>query len=124
MLSINFAFLAVMIYVVWVLPKWASEKERKQFVESSPFVFKKYKPGAWYFVCIVLVRNIAVAIVPSIATDDPCFQMSLLIALMTLSVMLQCHLWPWNAPICNMADAISLFGSCLVAVSAVPWLDV
>jgi len=120
----QFVFFGIVTFVVWVLPSRSAGTGdgAANFLASNKFVYEKFKANMWFFIWLILVRNLALSFLPVVGTDEPNIQIAICDTLILIGICFQCYSWPWNIPLKNAMDSMSLVCCMLVAIFAVPWL--
>ncbi|CAE8680241.1 unnamed protein product [Polarella glacialis] len=102
------SFFAMASYVVIVeLPK-RMQKADVAFLRTWSFLYYRYRPGAAVFSVILLVRNVALVIVPVI--PGGAIKVLLIILVLCVSSLVTSFMLPWRILECNYMEASLLAG--------------
>ncbi|CAE8711814.1 unnamed protein product [Polarella glacialis] len=108
------SFFAMASYIVIVeLPK-RMQKADVVFLRTWSFLFFRYRPGAAVFSVILLLRNVALVIVPVI--PGGAIKVLLIIIVLVVSILITSFMLPWRILECNYMEA-SLLAAMAVLIS-------
>merc|ERR1711988_1817564 len=71
------------------------------------FLCGMFRPDVWWWGSVFSVRQVLLAIAPSIAVDDPNVQVVYVITVLVIYIGLVCSYRPWRASELNILDASS-----------------
>eukprot|EP00434_Breviolum_minutum_P020313 symbB.v1.2.017916.t1/scaffold1409.1/size120616/1 len=66
-----------------------------------------FKPSAWWFGLVPLLRGPLISVPAVIATDQPGVNLALMLQVLLVCYTFQLWFLPWKAPILNLVDALS-----------------
>ncbi|CAE8615626.1 unnamed protein product [Polarella glacialis] len=117
------SFFAMASYVVIVeLPK-RMQKADVAFLRTWSFLYYRYRPGAAVFSVILLLRNVALVIVPVI--PGGAIKVLLIILVLCVSILVTSFMLPWRILECNYMEASLLAGmSVLISMGSLFMEDV
>ncbi|CAE8736238.1 unnamed protein product [Polarella glacialis] len=102
------SFFAMASYVIIVeLPK-RMQKADVAFLRTWSFLYYRYRPGAAVFSVILLLRNVALVIVPVIPGGAT--KVLLIILVLCVSILVTSFMLPWRILECNYMEASLLAG--------------
>jgi len=80
-------------------------RTRRSMLVSFRFLFYKFRPEAYYWGVVIIVRNLGLAIMPSIAPEEPAIGVFGLVLVSTISAVHTEAVRPWRAAWMNHADS-------------------
>lgn len=122
-LAYGVSFVGYYIYQVCTLPKRANQSvtERDAIRRSCRFVFLRFKPEAWFWGAVLIVRNFlwsCVIFVPS--GPNSMGQLLYLFLVLTAYIVLQIRYWPWLTSGLNLVETVQNAGLLAMVVLCMP----
>jgi hypothetical protein len=117
MLVLSFAMLATFNIPFLCVVLWANctatRHTTREYGKAPPhhvrfrFLFGNFRPDVWWWGSVFSVRQVLLAIAPSIAINDPSVQVVFVISVLAVYIGLVCSYHPWRTTELNILDALS-----------------
>ena len=104
-------FVALCVWVVVQLPARMTKGDT-MFLHTFAFLFFRFRPSTYQYVLIVLARNLACALVPTIV--DEALQLLSLAGVIGSCVLVSVRLLPWRVTVANALDILTNVGFLVV----------
>ena len=112
---VPFSFVTVCVWVVMQLPVRMAKGDTA-FLHTFSFLFFRFQPSAYWYVLVLLARNLAAATVPIIL--DEALQLLCLATVLGPCVVVCARALPWRIPVANMLDTTVNMGLLLIVFLA------
>jgi len=107
------AFYATAACCIWMVPNFASVGQIG-FLKALRFLLFRFRPDAWWWGLVMMLRSLLMSLAPVLATDDPRMQMIIVSSVLVIFLSLQIYSWPWKVPLLNVLDALISVGLIMV----------
>ncbi|CAK8997923.1 Ephrin_rec_like domain-containing protein [Durusdinium trenchii] len=104
-LSMGLTHFAACSWAIKKAPAWSTTSRHR--LTSVHFLIANFKPGAWWFGLIILLRGPLISLPTVVATDLPGVNLALMICVWLSYLSIQLLYLPWKAPLLNLVDGIS-----------------
>lgn len=108
------SYLTLIIWAVTQYPRKVSRPGGVKFVKRWSFAFSRFNPTSYYFILVLVLRDLLIGMTPVILASLNELLFLLWIVTLTSYATLQARLWPWKSQMANILDS-GLTG-CLIAV--------
>ena len=105
MILLGLSHFTLCLWGAYLAPKWSAESPEKLL--RLHFLMANYRPSAWWFGLVPLLRGPLLSLPSVVATNQPGLNLTLMLCVILVSF--SCQLWvlPWKAPVLNLVDCIS-----------------
>lgn len=105
MILLGLSHFTLCLWGAYLAPKWSAESPEKLL--KLHFLMANYRPSAWWFGLVPLLRGPLLSLPSVVATNQPGLNLTLMLCVILVSF--SCQLWvlPWKAPVLNLVDCIS-----------------
>jgi len=110
-------FLAANVVAVWMYPTFIVRGSGNDFVKAMRFLFIRFRPDAFFYCLVLLVRSLAFCLVPILCRDKPAVQLWATIAILCSFLVVQQTSRPWSSGIMNVIDGMVSVMMVLLALS-------
>jgi len=103
------SFFAICVYAIIQYPTFMSVNDDRQrwYLHTFRFLFFRFRPKAYTYGVLLLLRNLSVCLVPAVFPGDAIGMQVLLLSTLLLSFgMFQATWKPWRTPLANKIDSI------------------
>ncbi|CAK0836431.1 unnamed protein product [Prorocentrum cordatum] len=94
-------FIALVLWVLHQLPKRVLAGDTN-FMKCYTFLFCRFRPGGYWYVGVLVIRNLLIALVPIMG--DASVQLILVFLFLMPSIVITPHFLPWRSPIGNVME--------------------
>jgi len=101
------AVMAGVLYAVFLFPS-KLRKGDTSFLQSTMFLFFRFRSEAHWYIVVFVVRNALISLVPVI--PDAAAQIQIMFFILTVSMILTVYVWPWRVAEANALDVGCCFG--------------
>ena len=108
---VPFCFVTMCLWVVMQLPARMGQGDTA-FLHTYAFLFFRFQPSAYWYVLVLLTRNLAAAMVPVVA--DEALQLLSLAIVINPCAVLCARALPWRIHLANMLDITTNMGFLLI----------
>jgi len=84
------------------------------WLKRYAFLFQRFLPTRPYYGLIYILRNLFIAVMPSLLANEVAAQLMLLGLVISSSFGMQCILWPWRSDLGNIVDMVFSGGVLLI----------
>ena len=112
---VPFSFVTVCVWIVMQLPVRMAKGDTA-FLHTFSFLFFRFQPSAYWYVLVLLARNLAAATVPVIL--DEALQLLCLATVLGPCVVVCARALPWRISVGNMLDTTVNMGLLLIVFLA------
>jgi len=106
-------FYVLCIFLMWIAPTLSRHKQHKAFFhQATKFLYFRFRLDAWWWGLVLLLRSLAVCMIPTAFPDDAHAQLILFVAVFVTCIGLHIHYWPWKLPVLNMVELVIM--ACLL----------
>lgn len=99
------AFYAGCVLAAVKIPSWSLQR-KTDLVMSFRFLTSNFRLNRWWFGLLLMARGFGFGLIIVVATDTPAAQTSLASVILVIYAFLQAVMWPWKAPLINLADVL------------------
>jgi len=117
-LLVPFPFIAMCAIFIRRYPKIVLSTENQNFLHASRFLFYRFTPRRYYFNFFILLRNLALGLVPAVLSGRPGLEGLAIASLLSLYCGVHQELRAWRSDILNLVDATVCFLLVLVVLCA------
>ena len=105
MILLGLSHFALCLWGAYLAPKWSANSPEKLL--RVHFLMANYRPSAWWFGLVPLLRGPLLSVPSVVATNQPGLNLTLMLCVILVSF--GCQLWvlPWKAPVLNLVDSVS-----------------
>lgn len=107
LLCVGMTHFILCCWAIHHIPAWSIASRRR--LASTHFLIANFKPSAWWFGLILLMRGPLISLPTVIATDLPGVNLVLMLCVWLAYFSAQQNCLPWKAPLLNLVDGISTF---------------
>ncbi|CAK0886293.1 unnamed protein product [Prorocentrum cordatum] len=94
-------FIALVLWVLHQLPKRILAGDTN-FMKCYTFLFCRFRPGGFWYVGVLVIRNLLISLVPIMG--DASVQLILVFLFLMPSIVITPHFLPWRSPIGNIME--------------------
>jgi len=106
-------FYVLCVFLMWRAPALSRHKQHKAFFyQATKFLYFRFRLDAWWWGLVLLLRSLAVCMIPMAFPDDGHAQLILFVAVFVTCIGLHIYYWPWKLPVLNMVELVIM--SCLL----------
>lgn len=115
-------FVISFLLFCYQLTRWASEELSGErgltFSIRYRFLFYRLRQDRYQFGLWMMLRNVALALVPLVRPDDPYIKLLLFTILAGAGLGVQCFFWPWRTSMANVCDLVCMLLMIFVSAAA------
>lgn len=98
-------YLTLIIWAVTQYPRKVSRPGGVKFVKRWSFAFSRFNPTSYYFILVLVLRDLLLGMTPVILASQNELLFLLWIVTLTSYSTLQARLWPWKSQMANLLDS-------------------
>mmetsp|Transcript_48214 Transcript_48214/g.114653 ORF Transcript_48214/g.114653 Transcript_48214/m.114653 type:complete len:1662 (-) Transcript_48214:40-5025(-) len=115
-------FLAACLWASVSIIRCGQPSRRRRFLTSFRFLFYKFRPHAFYWGVVILLRNMVFALAPSLWPEEPVMAVFVLCIMSVTSVAAIGWMKPWRATWMSAVDIGIMIFVTLTLTMAVDWI--
>eukprot|EP00435_Cladocopium_sp_Y103_P016147 s1465_g4.t1 len=99
------SYLSLIIWAVTQYPRKVSRPGGVKFVKRWSFAFSRFNPTSYYFILVLVSRDLLIGMTPVILASLNELLFLLWIVTLTSYATVQARLWPWKSQMANLLDS-------------------